>query len=324
MIILLETKYPRSIGLNTFNKMNRDQGAKLTKDKLLLLVFLKFKLVVDTIPKLKAYVAAFKLRVEAADGFKDDQGVNIKGYAVKKQNAKDESVKGAMVTSGFLYAFAYETGDTVLQNEMEIVKTNFEQKGEISLTLLKRIRSLSTTNALVLADYGMTPLMLSDYSDNVDAFEEEMNTSKSAIGHRHFDTEGLDSELTAADAIIDNSIEKIMRHFETTNPEFYSEFTSANKDVVLGSHQTRNPAILMGNFKLVIRDKNTLDLIAEALVKIELDEEVYIYNSTKLNIIEEPIGVINGTIMAVNHQTTPFTGNITNVAQTIEVLMEPL
>ena len=68
--------------------MNREQGAKITKDKLLLLVFLKFKLVVDPIPKLMAYVAAFKLRVEAADSFKDDQLINIKGYAEKKQNAK--------------------------------------------------------------------------------------------------------------------------------------------------------------------------------------------------------------------------------------------
>ena len=187
--------------------MNREQGAKITKDKLLLLVFLKFKLVVDSIPKLMAYVAAFKLRVEAADSFKDDQLINIKGYAEKKQNAKEDSVKGAMVMSGFVYAFAYETKDTVLQKEMDLVKTNFEQKGETSLTLLKRIRTLATTNKLDLADYGMTAQMLSDYSDNVDAFELEMNTSKSAIGHRKFDTEGLDTELTAADAIIENSIE---------------------------------------------------------------------------------------------------------------------
>ena len=105
--------------------MNREQGAKLTKDKLLLLVFLKFKLIVDSIPKLMAYVAAFKLRVENADGYKDDQGINIKGYAEKKQNAKEDSLKGAMVMSGFLYAFAYETGDTVLQREMDLVKTSF-------------------------------------------------------------------------------------------------------------------------------------------------------------------------------------------------------
>ena len=304
--------------------MNREQGAKITKDKLLLLVFLKFKLVVDSIPKLMAYVAAFKLRVEAADSFKDDQLINIKGYAEKKQNAKEESVKGAMVMSGFLYAFAYETKDTVLQKEMDLVKTSFEQKGEISLTLLKRIRTLATTNKLDLADYGMTAPMLSDYSDNVDAFELEMNTSKSAIGHRKFDTEGLDTELTAADAIIENSIERIMRPFETINREFFSEFTSANVDVVLGSHQTRNPAIPMGNFKLVVRDKNTLDLLAEALVKIDLDEEVYIYKSNKLNIIEEPQGEIKGNVMSPNHKPTDFTGTITGDAQTIEVLMEPL
>ncbi|MEI6822471.1 MAG: hypothetical protein WCL51_11075 [Bacteroidota bacterium] len=304
--------------------MNREQGAKFTKDKLLLLVFLKFKLIVDSIPKLKDYVVSFKLHVETADSFKDDQLINIKGYAEKKQNAKEESVKGAMVMSGFIYAFAYDKGETVLQREMDLVKTSFEQKGEISLTLLRRVRSLASTNKLELADYGMTDLMLSEYSANVDAFELEMNTSKSAIGHRKFDTEGLDSELTAADVIIENSIERVMRHFETTNPEFFSEFTSANKDVILGSHQTRNPATPMGNFKMVIRDKNTLDLVAEALVKIDLDEEVYLYNSTKLNIIEEPIGTINGNVMSPNHKPTAFTGVITGDAQTIEVLMEPL
>ena len=76
--------------------MNREQGAKITKDKLLLLVFLKFKLIVDSIPKLMAYVAAFKLRVENADSFKDEQLINIKGYAEKKQNAKEDSVKGTV------------------------------------------------------------------------------------------------------------------------------------------------------------------------------------------------------------------------------------
>ncbi len=304
--------------------MDRFQNAQLTKDKLLLLVFLKFKLIIDAIPKLMGYVAAFKVRVLKADGYKDVQVRDISGHAEQKKNSKEESVSGALVISGFIYALAYDENDLVLQHEMDVVKTTFEKKGETSLSLLKNILTTATTRELELADYGMTAPMLAEYAANVNAFDLEINLPKSAIDHRHFETEELAKELNAADAIIANNIERLMRHFKKTNPEFFSEFSSANKDVILGSHQTRNPTIPMGNFKLVIRDKDTLDLIAEALVKIDYDEEVYIYKSSKVNIIEEPIGGINGTIMSANHKPTNFTGVVTDVAQTIEVLMEPL
>ena len=136
--------------------MNREQNALLTKGKRILAVFLKFVLIVNAIPKLKLFVTTYTAHIVAADGFKDQQARNIKGYAIKKKNNKEEAVEGALVMAGLISAFAYDTGDTVLEEEMELVKSSFVAAGEVSLSLFKRIRTLATTNQAALADFDMT------------------------------------------------------------------------------------------------------------------------------------------------------------------------
>ncbi|MEI6823064.1 MAG: hypothetical protein WCL51_14120 [Bacteroidota bacterium] len=304
--------------------MNRGQNALLTKGKRLLAVFLKFVLIISAIPKLQTFVTTYSGHITAADGFKDQQSVNIKGYAELKKNNKEETVENALVMAGLISAYAYDTDNIVLEQEMELVKTSFVGAAEVSLSLFKRIRSLATTNKLALADFGMTPAMLTEYSANVDAVEADLNIPKAAIDQKHFNTSSLEAELEASEVVLNRAVEKLMPQFKKSQPEFFSEFNSANTDTILGSHQTRTPTTPMGNFKMVIRDKNTLDLLTDGLIKVELDEEVYIYKSTKQNIIEEPIGDIKGNVMSPNHKPTDFTGTITNAPQTIEVLMEPL
>ena len=304
--------------------MNRGQNALLTKGKRLLAVFLKFVLIISAIPKLQTFVTTYSGHITAADGFKDQQSVNIKGYAELKKNNKEETVENALVMAGLISAYAYDTDDIVLEQEMELVKTSFVGAAEVSLSLFKRIRSLATTNKLALADFGMTPAMLTEYSANVDAVEADLNIPKAAIDQKHFNTSSLEAELEASEVVLNRAVEKLMPQFKKSQPEFFSEFNSANTDTILGSHKTRNPVIPMGTFKIVLRNKTTLDLIAEGILKIELDEEIYIFKSTLDCIIEEPIGNIKGTAMAINFMPTDFTGVVTNVEQVIEVLMEPV
>ena len=58
--------------------MNRKQTVLLTIGKHLLAVFLKFVLIIDAIPKLKAYVTAYSGHIITIDWYKNEQSRDIR------------------------------------------------------------------------------------------------------------------------------------------------------------------------------------------------------------------------------------------------------
>jgi len=303
--------------------MNRDQNSILTRAKRVILVLIKFTLIVGGIIKLKKLQSSLTEHVTLADKYKDDQLKSLKGYTAKKNNFKKDGTKQAVTIAGLVYELAVDTGDSVLADEMHLVATSFDGKGEVALGLMKNVLAAATNNKAALLDYGLTDAQLSDFSDNVDGFETELNGPAGAKGHKHFDTTGLDTELTAVEGNL-ASMERIMENQAVANPEFYSEFTSANNNGVLGRHKKKNPLIPVGTVVVVLKDKNTKNIIVGGIVLVAGETEVYLTSLVGTPSIETAQGAQTIEANAIYYKSASKDINVTDVEQTIEILMEPL
>ena len=303
--------------------MNRDQNSILTRGKRVIAVLIKFVIIVNGILKLKNLQTSLTDHVAKADGFKDDQTKSLKGYTTKKKNFKKDGTKQAVTIAGLIYELAVELGDTVLQEAMKLVKTSFEGKGEITLSLMNIVLEAATTHKVKLLEYGFTDPQLVAYKANVDGFELELNGPAAAKGHKHFDTSELEKELTAVEGNLD-SIEKIMENQAVAQPEFYSEFISANNNAVLGRHKVRNPLIPVGTIVVVLKDINTGNLIVGGIVLVAGETQTYLTSLVGTPSIEAEQGAQKILANAIYYKAAFKDIIVTGEEQTITIEMEPL
>ncbi len=304
--------------------MNRRQNALFKKGRLLIVIFVKYKTEVDAVLKLKTAVAEYTVYVLKAIGLKDDQSQDIKGYTIEKHDFKDAAKKGGLMISGLINVFANETGNIVLATDMKLVKSSFEIRDEDLLSLLHKILNAATVNKTALIDYGQTAAMLTEFTANVTGFEAKNTGPADAIGAKHSDTLELEVALESAELVLSGKIEKLMPPFANSNPAFFNEFESANKDTILGSHKKRIPSVEYGFVRFVLRNKNTMDHISEGMVKFVGEEEVYISTITGTELIESPLGLKTVKAIALEYEMVTVVITVTKIEQVIEILMEPL
>ena len=304
--------------------MDRNNDARLTKGFRILGVFTKYDTDVQANLELKKAADDLRIRVNAAKGYMDLQVQNIKGNAILKHNFKELSIEQGFDISGLVYVFAINTGDVVLATKMKLFITDFKIKDALLLSLLNSINNEATTHKIALAGYGMTPAMLTEYTTNVKGFEDNLNLPASAIGVRHDETLGIDRELDAADVILETKIEPLMRPYKKSKISFYNEFYSANHNTILGSHKKKVPNVLYGIVSFVFRNKNTMDHIADGLLKIVGEDETYISTIIGTNLIETTLGAHEAKASAIDFSPASVLFTATDVPQVIEVLMEPL
>ncbi len=303
--------------------MNKEQNTTLTRGKRVSAVLIVFQTVVDAILKLKSRQTSLSAHIVEADKHKDDQIKSTKGYTTKKKNFKKDGIKQAVVIAGVVHEFAVDTEDDVLAENMDIVKTDFEGKGELALSMMKLVLAAATANILALADYGLTAPQLAAFKANVDGFEEELNGPSAAIGQKHFDTTELEKELVAIDEDL-AGIEKIIDNQEELQPQLYSEFNSANNAGVLGRHKKRNPLVPVGTFVVELKDINTGNMIVGGIVLVAGEAQTYLTSLVGTPSIEAEQGAQKLMATAIYYNPTSQDIVVSDVEQTITILMEPL
>ena len=304
--------------------MDREQDAEVKKHRLNLAVFKKFKVEVDNVVQFKLAVVEYGVLFGLIDTAFNKQNQNLKGYAEMKSKYRTDAITDAVIISGLIYVLAYKTNDLVLKASSNLYKTDFEIKDELCLALLKTVVENATTYKLDLVDYGLTDISYDAFITNVNGFGDNISITSEVIEERHAETLSLATYLLQADGLLDNVIEKLMDPFKKKNPKFFNEFTSANKNTVLGSHKKRVVNVDYGIVSFRLRNKTTMDYLAEGLVKIVGEEETYLSTIIGTDLIEITKVEHEAKSSAIDFKAASVIFTASDLPQVIEILMEPL
>ncbi|MEI6822161.1 MAG: hypothetical protein WCL51_09500 [Bacteroidota bacterium] len=300
--------------------MDRKQDALFKKGKRIILVFAKYPEPVNSVLKLKESAGRYKIIIVEVDGIIRGQIKDIKGYAAQKLEIRNDAIEQALVMVGLVYVYAMEIKDAILASEMKLNKSDLDLKDDLCIAKLKNLDEVFNENKDELLDYGMTPEMIVEYTGYVEDLETCLENPAIAIGIRHSETLKLVVKLEAAELELSGTIENLMKPFKKINPDFFNEFESANKDTVLGSHKKRSA--VTGLINVILKDKNTLDVIAEGLVKMDGDEEIYLTSKLGSVLIKSEMGLQKGNVVAMGYKPTSFEAAVSEVEQDVVVLME--
>src|SRR5438034_901715 len=80
-----------------------------------------------------------------------------------------------------------------------------------------------------LADFGLTDAILTDLQEKIDAFTGRVSSPRTTRSDNRASNETMDSQFHFADLLLEEEIDRLMKVFKMTQPEFFAAYTAARE-----------------------------------------------------------------------------------------------
>jgi hypothetical protein len=153
---------------------------------------------------------------------------NPKGATEDKSSAIDDLTEFGLKIAGPLYVYAFDTKNNTLRVKVNVNKSMFYNiHDSAALTLAKIISAEADANKEVLRNYGVTDGDRSDLDAAIAHLEDLINAPSGVIGERKMYTGNLRELFVAADSIVYDKLDKLIRLFKTLSPDFFTLYGNA-------------------------------------------------------------------------------------------------
>ena len=161
----------------------------------------------------------------------NEQEVLLKNSALGKTRAKDESMEDlideAIVTAGVIYAYAVGQGDIELETFANVSERELQKVRETEIPIkVKAILDKADEVGESLETFGITQTERDNLRNKLADFNKKAADQNLGITNKTAARDALDSLFDKADKTVD-ILEKLMKRFENTQPEFYNRFLAA-------------------------------------------------------------------------------------------------
>ena len=156
------------------------------------------------------------------------QAMNIKGYTANKNAMKKNLAEFGNSLAGIVFAYADEKEMTTLKESMRFTLSGLQKaKDDDLISNCRNIYEAANTNVVALADYGITPLMLTDFKNAVDDFEGLVPQPRTKRSERKTDTANLNAAVSEVKKFLKNRMDKLVVVFNDGNTEFVQNYDNA-------------------------------------------------------------------------------------------------
>jgi hypothetical protein len=107
----------------------------------------------------------------------------------------------------------------------------YHTHNQTTLTLAKIIAAEAAAHNSILNDYGITAADLMELNAAIAQFESFINAPSGVIGERKMYTGNLRELFVDADSIVYDKLDKLIRLFKTSSPEFFTLYSNARNVV---------------------------------------------------------------------------------------------
>ncbi len=156
----------------------------------------------------------------------------LKNAAVGKTYAKDkalnEIIEQAVIIAGSIYAFAVAGNNDELEQFAEVNDKTLYNTRETDIPIkAKAVLDKADELGTALEIYGTTQAERDKLRNALADFADKDTIQNTGLGNKTAARDDLTSLFVRADKVV-KVIEKLMKKFEQTNPEYYNRFTAAN------------------------------------------------------------------------------------------------
>jgi hypothetical protein len=185
------------------------------------------------VPAFVNAVNALKNRVSDIQSATQQQTeTSSKGVTKDKSLSVDRLVELSLKIADPLYVYAFDTTNNRLLEKVNVNKTSFYNVHDhASLTLAKIIVAEAKTYSAALNDYGINNADIMELESVASQLESLLNAPSGAIGERKLYTSNLRELFVAADSIIYDKLDKLIRLFKSSSPEFFTLYHNARNVV---------------------------------------------------------------------------------------------
>ena len=214
--------------------MTKRQSSKLNM-YLVVITFCEepqYQALIASIPALTSAYNAFKAAVTAIQFIGTFLAASSIGISEAKKVSKKNLARFGSNIAGVVSAYAVSTNNEELKGEMEIFESDiYRASGLAPVEICNLIYDRANTNIVALADYGITPAILTAFTNAIANFDSNEPKPKLTIEikkAKHIEEKQL---FTDADAILEEKIDKLIINFEGTNDNFVATYFAARKTV---------------------------------------------------------------------------------------------
>jgi hypothetical protein len=177
------------------------------------------------------------------------QGGAIKGITLDKDRLQLSLINRTAIVAGAAGAFAFDSGNQTLAAKFDIKEGTLKNLrdsliDDAAQVIHDEAAALVTADAAKMAEYKLTPLVLTDLQSAITAYSATVGTPRAAIAGRTGITEAIANEIARADANLKNSLDRLILQFQAEHPNFTTAYAAARKIVTAGGGHSPEPAIV--------------------------------------------------------------------------------
>jgi len=226
---------------------------------------------IDTIPVLALNFPQIAANIAVINVHAAGQSANLKGVAQDKSNLRDNLNQLTFNTLGIARAWAVANENATLAEEFKVTESGLEKiKDDTMAAYCTHRYTLVNDNVAAMADYGLTPALMTTWQDAITDYESAVASPREAINTRSTHTDQLKITFDDTMTLLKENIDPVMLNFKTTDPDLYSAYIKARIVIERGGTGGGTDPTPPTDAKLSgqIIDGNTLTPLFEVAVTI--------------------------------------------------------
>ena len=180
------------------------------------------------ITALATAITNFKNLIGEIDTAEQEKQTATTGKTASKGEAEAILISEAVTIAAGLKALGSVSNDKeLLEMGSETKSSLYGTRDTDLVTKTQLIHDFANTNAVALADYGITPAMITSLQTRITNFNAALGTREESVALRVAAGAEVEGFFKDADNILLNQMDKIMEVFRESDTQFYNEYKNA-------------------------------------------------------------------------------------------------
>jgi hypothetical protein len=166
--------------------------------------------IVSTVVAFQTSFNVFKTTLNAIVTTATQLEVNTEGLAVSKKKAKQNLAEFGSGLASIVSGYAATTGNAAMQGEMHITSSDIlSAKDDVVTMICQNIYDTANANIGALASFGITPALLTAFSDAIKDYDTKAPKPRGAVNEKKGLREVLKTLYADADTLLHEQMDKM-------------------------------------------------------------------------------------------------------------------